>query len=79
MASASRGAATGYSMGRVLCKPSTTRAAARDTPKVVQRCHSGFQASAATISKNVANASFNHRPFHQLMVTRSPNHMWAFS
>jgi len=27
----------------------------------------------------VANASFNQMPFHQPMVTRSPNHMWASS
>ncbi len=28
---------------------------------------------------NVANASFSHRPFHQRIVTRSPNQMWASS
>ena len=28
---------------------------------------------------NVANASFSQMPFHQSMVTRSPNHMWATS
>ncbi len=28
---------------------------------------------------NVANASFNQMPFHQRIVTRSPNHMWASS
>ena len=28
---------------------------------------------------NVANASFNQMPFHQPIVTRSPNHMWASS
>ena len=66
-------------MGRVLLSPSTSSAAARDTAKLVQRCHSGFQSSTASISMNVANASFNHRPFHQRMVTRSPNHMCAFS
>ena len=27
----------------------------------------------------VANASFNQMPFHQRIVTRSPNHMWASS
>ena len=28
---------------------------------------------------NVAKASFNQMPFHQRIVTRSPNHMWASS
>ena len=28
---------------------------------------------------NVANASLSQMPFHQRMVTRSPNHMWASS
>ena len=28
---------------------------------------------------NVANASLSQMPFHHDMVTRSPNHMWAFS
>ena len=28
---------------------------------------------------NVAKASFSHTPFHQRIVTRSPNHMWASS
>ena len=28
---------------------------------------------------NVANASFSQMPFHQRIVTRSPNHMWASS
>ena len=28
---------------------------------------------------NVANASFSQMPFHQRIVTRSPNHMWATS
>ena len=27
----------------------------------------------------VAKDSFNHRSFHQVMVTRLPNHMWASS
>ena len=55
------------------------RAAARETPKLVQRCHSGFQSSTAIISMKVANASLSHSPFHQRMVTKSPNHMCAFS
>ena len=66
-------------MGRVLRRPSTARADDRETPNVVQRCHSGFQASTAIISMKVANASLSHRPFHQPIVTRSPNHMCAFS
>ncbi len=28
---------------------------------------------------NVANASLSQMPFHQRIVTRSPNHMWASS
>ena len=28
---------------------------------------------------NVANASLSQMPFHQVIVTRSPNHMCAFS
>jgi hypothetical protein len=63
----------------VLHNPSTANAAARETPKVVHRCHSGFQASTASISMNVANASFSQIPFHHVIVTRSPNHMCAFS
>ncbi len=66
-------------MGRVACSPSTEKAAARETPKATQRCHSGFQASTASISMKVAKASLSQMPFHQLIVTRSPNHMWAFS
>src|SRR2546421_12231832 len=76
---ASRGARTGYSTGRVEWSPSTTRAAARETPKVTHRFHSGFQSSTARISMKVAKASLSQMPFHQLIVTRSPNHMWAFS
>ena len=41
--------------------------------------HSGFHASTASISMKVANASFSQMPFHQRIVTRSPNHMCAFS
>ena len=79
MASASRGAATGNSIGREEQRPSMARAAEREALKVVQRCQAGFQASTASISRKVAKASFSHRPFHQDIVTRSPNHMWAFS
>ena len=50
-------------------------AAARDTPKVTQRRHSGFHASTARSSMNVANASLSQMPFHHAIVTRSPNHM----
>ena len=66
-------------MGRVLLSPSTCMAAARDTVKLSQRRHSGFHASTASISMKVANASFSHKPFHQRIVTRSPNHICAFS
>src|SRR4051794_20415614 len=33
----------------------------------------------AKCDAQVANDSFNHRSSHQLMVTRSPNHMWDSS
>ena len=66
-------------MGRVLTRPSTPIAAARETPKVSQRFHSGFHASTASSSMNVAKASLSQMPFHHSMVTRSPNHMWATS
>ena len=51
----------------------------RSRPNVVQRSHSGRNASHAAISMNVANASLSQMPFHHLIVTRSPNHMWASS
>ena len=79
IASQSRGARTSNSIGRVLWRPSTPIAAARDTPKVVHRFHSGFQASTASSSMKVAKASLSQMPFHHSMVTRSPNHMWAIS
>ena len=79
IASQSRGARTSYSMGRLAWSPSTPIAAARETPKLTQRCHSGFQAWTASISMKVANASLSQIPFHHTMVTRSPNHMWASS
>ena len=79
IASASLGAVTGTSIGRVFCKPSSASAAARETPNVTQRCHSGFHASTASISMNVAKASLSQIPFHHDIVTRSPNHMWATS
>ena len=79
IASQSRGARTSNSMGRLAWRPSTPIAAARETPKLTQRFHSGFHASTASISMNVANASLSQMPFHHSMVTRSPNHMWASS
>ena len=66
-------------MGRLDRSPSTPIAAARETPKFVQRSQSGFQASTASISMKVAKASLSQMPFHHAMVTRSPNHMWASS
>ena len=63
-------------VGRALAEP---KERTRETPKVVHRCHSGFQASTASISMKVAKASLSQRPFHQDIVTRSPNHMCAFS
>ena len=48
-------------------------------PERVPPCHSGFMASMQTCAMNVAKASLSQRPFHQRMVTRSPNHMCASS
>ncbi len=79
IASASFGAVTGNSTGRVLRRPSRASAAARDTPNVTHRSHSGFQASTHSISMKVAKASLSQMPFHHAIVTRSPNHMWATS
>ncbi len=79
MPSASSGRPTGNSTGRVANSPSTAMAISRSTPKLTQRCHSGRKASTARISMKVAKASLSQMPFHQRMVTRSPNHMWAIS
>ena len=79
MPSASSGEVTSNSMGRVLCRASVSRASERETPKPVHRSQSGRKASVVTISMNVAKASLSQIPFHQRMVTRSPNHMWASS
>ena len=79
MDSASAGVTTGYSMGRVEARASTSSAAARAAPKPAHTSQSGRQASTAFISMKVAKASFSQMPFHQRMVTRSPNQRWASS
>ena len=79
IAAASSGCRTGNSIGREFCRPSTCNAADRDIAKLFHRLHSGFQLSTAIISRKVANASLSHSPFHQSMVTKSPNHICAFS
>ena len=79
MPSASAGLLTSNSTERVDDSESVWNAILRSSPKLVQRCHSGANASHAASSMNVANASFNQMPFHQRIVTRSPNHMWAIS
>ena len=56
-----------------------SNASVRERPKPTQRSQSGRKASVVSISMNVANASLSQMPFHQRMVTRSPNHMWASS
>src|SRR5579885_1834884 len=75
----SSGLCTVNSIGRVLRSPSIAIAAARDTEKLSHRFHSGFHASTASISMKVAKASLSQMPFHHRIVTRSPNHMCAFS
>ena len=79
MPSQSAGDRTSYSTGRVLASESVSNAAERSSPNSVQRSQSGRKAAHAAISMNVAKASFNQIPFHQRIVTRSPNHMWASS
>ena len=79
MPSQSAGERTSNSTERVLASESVSKATVRSRPKLVQRSQSGRYASQAAISMNVANASFNQMPFHQRIVTRSPNHMWASS
>ena len=79
MPSASAGDTTSNSTGRVLARLSVSKAAVRSNPKVSQRLHAGRKASQAATSMNVAKASLSQIPFHQRMVTRSPNHMWASS
>ncbi len=46
---------------------------------VVQDWVNSVFCAAASVDMNSANDSFSHRSFHQRMVTRSPNHMWASS
>ena len=79
MPSASLGDCTGYSIGRVWCRESTSKAAERSRLNCTQRCHCASKASTAMVPMKVAKASFSQMPFHQRMVTRSPNHMWAIS
>jgi hypothetical protein len=79
MPSASSGDATGNSIGLVASRASTPKAAARSSVNDAHRCQSGRKSSTAASSMKVANASLSHRPFHHLIVTRSPNHMWASS
>ena len=77
--SASAGDTTGYSMGRVVCSASVSKAVERASPKLTHRSHSGRKASVTLSSMKVAKASLSQIPFHHFMVTRSPNHMWASS
>ena len=79
MPSASAGVRTGYSIGRVVARASTSKAPERSRPKCCQRSHAGRKAAAHLASMKVAKASFSQMPFHQRIVTRSPNHMWASS
>ena len=56
MPSASAGDTTSYSIERVECRPSTSKAAVRSRLNVVQRFHSGRNASQANVAMNVAKA-----------------------
>ena len=47
--------------------------------KVVHASFHSVASAAARVDMYSANDSFSHRSFHQRMVTRSPNHMWASS
>ena len=73
------GGPTGYSIGRVECTLSTASAASREGAKPTQRSHEGRKASTQSVSMKVAKASLSQMPSHQLIVTRSPNHMCASS
>ena len=61
----------------MLSSPSTDKAAARAMPKLSSVPIPGFQASTTSIYEG-GKASLSQSPFHQAIVTRSPNHMWAF-
>ena len=76
---ASSGERTSYSIGRVVSSASTSNAFVRSRVNVFQISQAGRKSSTASIDMNVANASFSQIPFHQRIVTRSPNHMCASS
>ena len=80
MPSQSAGERTSYSTERVLASESVSKAdaCARGRTSSSGASRGGY-ASQAAISMNVANASLSQMPFHQRIVTRSPNHMWASS
>ena len=46
---------------------------------MVQAWSNSVVSAAARWDMNSAKDSLSHRSFHQRMVTRSPNHMWASS
>ena len=70
----SSGEATGYSIARVLCRASTSRALVPARANAAHTSQSGRIASTVISAMNVANASFSQIPFHQRIVTRLPNH-----
>ena len=49
------------------------------TRNCVHTAHSGKRWSTALSPTQEAKLSLSHRSFHQAIVTRSPNHMWAIS
>ena len=79
MPSQSCGERTSNSTERVLTNESTSKAADRESEKLVQRSQDGLKELTAATSIKVAKASFNQMPFHHVIVTRSPNHMCANS
>jgi len=79
MSAASSGERTGYSIERVLSRPSISSAVEHVRRNDPHRSQSGRSASTAMFAMNVAKASFSQMPFHHRIVTRSPNHMWASS
>jgi len=76
---ASFGECTGYSIGRVVSSASISKAFARILWKTSKTRQSGSIESTQRYDMNVAKASFSQMPFHQRIVTRSPNHMCASS
>ena len=77
---ASSGDSTGYSIGPRASRGVDLERGHRDPLERVEHAPRRAPSRPRTGSAmNVANASFSQMPFHQRIVTRSPNHMCAIS